>query len=81
MLDGDVQVLAIWDWTIDGEMPICSADLQPSFGVQNYIKFNPEDIRHLATNSDNQVLFFRWVRRSFDFLCLLVCCPLYMLCL
>ena len=59
---GNVQVLAIWDWTIDGETPICSADLQPSFGVQNYIKFNPEDIRHLVTNSDNQVLFFRWVR-------------------
>ena len=58
---GSVQVLAIWDWTIDGETPICSADLQPSYGVQNYIHFNPEDIHHLVTNSDTQVLFFQWV--------------------
>ena len=67
----DLQVLAIWDWTIDGETPICSADLQPSFGVQNYIQFNTEDIHHLVTNSDHQVLFFTWVR-SLSAVCLLV---------
>ncbi|KAL8575873.1 hypothetical protein ACOMHN_014878 [Nucella lapillus] len=60
---GSTQVLAIWDWTIDGETPICSADLQPSFGVQSYIHFNPEDIHHLVTNSDCQVLFFHWEER------------------
>ncbi|KAK7499056.1 hypothetical protein BaRGS_00009603 [Batillaria attramentaria] len=62
-----VQTLAIWDWTIDGDMPICSADLHPSYGVQAYIQFNPEDIHHLVTNSETQVLFFHWQERTMEY--------------
>ncbi|XP_070205737.1 cilia- and flagella-associated protein 251-like isoform X2 [Littorina saxatilis] len=64
---GPVQIMAIWDWTIDGEMPICSAELQPSYGVQDYIQFYSEDIHHVLTNSDTQVLFFTWAERSMKF--------------
>jgi hypothetical protein len=55
------KIVAVWDWTIDGTTPLCSAELQPSFGLQNYISFNREDIRHIVTNSETQVLFFEWV--------------------
>ncbi|XP_053376609.1 cilia- and flagella-associated protein 251-like [Mercenaria mercenaria] len=54
------QVLSIWEWTVDGETPLCSAQLKPSYGVQNFILFNPEDIHYLVTNSDSQVIFFNW---------------------
>lgn len=54
------QVLSIWEWTVDGETPICSAQLKPSYGIQNFILFNPEDIHYLVTNSDSQVIFYNW---------------------
>ena len=28
------QVLSIWEWTVDGETPVCSAELKASFGIQ-----------------------------------------------
>lgn len=54
------QVLSIWDWTVDGDTPLCSAQLKPSYGVQNFILFNPEDIHYLVTNSESQVIFYNW---------------------
>ncbi|KAL4223798.1 Cilia- and flagella-associated protein 251 [Mactra antiquata] len=54
------QVLSIWEWTVDGDTPLCSAQLKPSYGVQNFILFNPEDIHYLVTNSDSQVIFYNW---------------------
>ncbi|KAH3752677.1 hypothetical protein DPMN_187301 [Dreissena polymorpha] len=54
------QVLSIWDWTVDGDTPLCSAELKPSYGVQDFILFNPEDIHYLVTNSDSQVIFYSW---------------------
>ncbi|BFZ18180.1 hypothetical protein BsWGS_21219 [Bradybaena similaris] len=55
-----IQTLAIWNWTVDGDVPICSADLKPEYGVQSFIYFDPTDIHHLVTNSESQVLFFHW---------------------
>ncbi|KAL3856807.1 hypothetical protein ACJMK2_011524 [Sinanodonta woodiana] len=54
------QVLALWNWTVDGETPMCTVELKPEFGVQNFIFFNPEDIHYLVTNSDTQVIFYEW---------------------
>ncbi|GFR90714.1 WD repeat-containing protein 66 [Elysia marginata] len=54
------QTLAIWDWTVDGDVPICSADLKPEYGVQHFIYFDPTDIHHVVTNSETQVIFYHW---------------------
>ncbi|XP_052797898.1 cilia- and flagella-associated protein 251-like isoform X2 [Mya arenaria] len=54
------QVLSIWDWTVDGDTPLCSAELKSTYGVQNFILFNPQDIHYLVTNSDSQVVFYNW---------------------
>ncbi|XP_055861223.1 cilia- and flagella-associated protein 251-like isoform X2 [Biomphalaria glabrata] len=55
-----IQTLAIWDWTVDGDVPICSADLKPEYGLQNFIAFDSTDVHHLVTNSESQVLFYNW---------------------
>lgn len=54
------QVLSIWNWTVDGDTPLCTAELNPSYGVQSFIHFNPEDIHFLVSNSDSQVIFYQW---------------------
>ena len=28
------KVLAIWDWTVEGEVPVCSVMLDQKFGIQ-----------------------------------------------
>ncbi|ESO91649.1 hypothetical protein LOTGIDRAFT_191347 [Lottia gigantea] len=61
------QVLSIWDWTIDGESPICSAQLSPDYGVQDFICFNPEDFHFLITNSHSQVLFYHWEDTAIEY--------------
>ncbi|KAK2172977.1 hypothetical protein NP493_913g01059 [Ridgeia piscesae] len=54
------QHFSVWDWTVEAESPICMAELSPSFGVQRYIYFNPEDKSQVVTNSDSQVIFYAW---------------------
>merc|ERR1712012_628861 len=61
------QTLAIWDWTLNGDVPICSADLKPEYGLQNFIYFDPTDIYHVVTNSETQVLFYHWDERSMQY--------------
>ncbi|XP_067673834.1 cilia- and flagella-associated protein 251-like isoform X2 [Haliotis asinina] len=61
------QILSIWDWTIDGETPVCTAELDAKYGVQNYIFFNPENIHFLVTNSESQVIFFQWEERRMEY--------------
>ncbi len=56
-----LQVLSIWDWTTEAEIPLCTAELDPRYGVQNYVLFNPEDTRQLVSNSESQVIFYSWV--------------------
>ena len=29
-----LQTLSVWDWTVEGESPLCSVDLSPDYGVQ-----------------------------------------------
>lgn len=31
---GQAQALAIWDWTMEDDTPLCTATLSPSFGQQ-----------------------------------------------
>lgn len=53
--------MSIWNWTVDGDTPLCTAELNPKYGVQSFIHFNPEDIHFLVSNSDSQVIFYQWV--------------------
>ncbi|XP_064647461.1 cilia- and flagella-associated protein 251-like [Lineus longissimus] len=64
---GATQVLAIWDWTTGDDNPVCTAQLKPSYGVQNYILFNPEDTTQLVTNSDSQVIFYSWKNEKMQY--------------
>lgn len=56
-----LQYLKIWDWTIDGEIPLCCAKLNPVYGFQNYVTFNAENIHHVVSNSETQIIFYHWV--------------------
>jgi hypothetical protein len=40
---------------------MCTAELNPKFGLQKFILFNPDDIHYLVTNSESQVIFYHWV--------------------
>lgn len=61
---GSPQVLCIWDWTVEGDHSLCSATLDPAYGVQNFVLFNPDDTTQIVSNSENQVIFYAWVRGS-----------------
>ncbi len=54
------QVLAIWEWTTDSEVPICTAELDARFGPQSNIRFNLENIHQIVTNSHFQTIFYEW---------------------
>lgn len=58
---GAPQVLCIWDWTVEGDAALCSATLDPSYGVQNFVLFNPDDTTQIVSNSESQVIFYAWV--------------------
>uniref|UniRef100_A0A8C3TFI9 Cilia- and flagella-associated protein 251 n=1 Tax=Chelydra serpentina TaxID=8475 RepID=A0A8C3TFI9_CHESE len=52
--------VCIWKWTSPEEKPVYSVELQPAFGYQNYIVFNPKNHKELVSNSKTQVLFYLW---------------------
>ena len=42
------QVLSLWDWTVEGETPVCSVTLHGatgiqvrSLGIQNHLRYEP----------------------------------------
>ncbi|XP_065424173.1 cilia- and flagella-associated protein 251 isoform X3 [Chrysemys picta bellii] len=57
---GKIQRVCIWKWTSPEEKPMCSVELQPAFGYQNYIVFNPKNHKELVSNSKTQVIFYLW---------------------
>ena len=54
------QTLSIWNWTEPNESPMVSVDIDPKYGHQNYLLFNPDDQSQLVSNSDTQVIFYSW---------------------
>ncbi|XP_025089746.1 cilia- and flagella-associated protein 251-like isoform X2 [Pomacea canaliculata] len=64
---GPIQYLKIWDWTIDGEIPLCCAKLNPVYGFQNYVTFNAENIHHVVSNSETQIIFYHWEERFIEY--------------
>ncbi|KAL6465789.1 hypothetical protein MHYP_G00259220 [Metynnis hypsauchen] len=57
---GTVQRVCIWDWTNETEDPECQTDINPEYGFQNHILFNPTDSSQLLSNSGSRVLFYTW---------------------
>ncbi|NXG33204.1 CF251 protein, partial [Dromaius novaehollandiae] len=61
---GAVQRVCVWRWTHATETPVCSAELRPEFGCQDYVVFNPQNPYEFVSNSQTQVIFYLWVRSS-----------------
>ncbi|NWU75357.1 CF251 protein, partial [Onychorhynchus coronatus] len=58
---GTVQRVCVWRWTLPTEKPLCSTELRPEFGYQDYVIFNPQDPHEFVSNSKTQVIFYLWV--------------------
>ncbi|NWU15281.1 CF251 protein, partial [Cephalopterus ornatus] len=61
---GTVQRVCVWRWTLPTEKPLCSTELRPEFGYQDYVIFNPQDPHEFVSNSKTQVIFYLWVKTS-----------------
>ncbi|NXX17943.1 CF251 protein, partial [Podargus strigoides] len=63
---GKVQRVCVWNWTSPTEKPVCSAELRPEFGHQDYVIFNPQNPYEFVSNSKTQVIFYLWVTSAQD---------------
>ncbi|NXM01932.1 CF251 protein, partial [Tyrannus savana] len=63
---GTVQRVCVWRWTLPTEKPLCSTELRPEFGYQDYVIFNPQDPHEFVSNSKTQVIFYLWVTSTQD---------------
>uniref|UniRef100_A0A8C6K0V0 Cilia- and flagella-associated protein 251 n=1 Tax=Melopsittacus undulatus TaxID=13146 RepID=A0A8C6K0V0_MELUD len=61
---GAVQRVCVWKWTLPTEKPLCSTELRPDFGYQDYVLFNPQNPHEFISNSKTQVIFYLWVSRD-----------------
>ncbi|NWZ43661.1 CF251 protein, partial [Brachypodius atriceps] len=59
-----VQKVCVWRWTLPTEKAICSIELKPEFGNQDYVIFNPQNPHEFLSNSKTQMIFYLWVRRQ-----------------
>uniref|UniRef100_A0A8B9DRG4 Cilia- and flagella-associated protein 251 n=1 Tax=Anser cygnoides TaxID=8845 RepID=A0A8B9DRG4_ANSCY len=57
---GRVQKVCLWRWTSHTESPVCSAELRPEFGLQDFVIFNPQNPYEFVSNSKTQVIFYLW---------------------
>ncbi|XP_056179137.1 cilia- and flagella-associated protein 251 [Falco biarmicus] len=57
---GTVQRVCVWKWTSPTEKPMCSTELKPEFGYQDYVIFNPQNPYEFVSNSKTQVIFYLW---------------------
>lgn len=58
------QILAIWEWTTDSDVPVCTAEIDSIFGLQSNIRFNSDDIHQVVTNNQSQAIFYEWTSDS-----------------
>ncbi|NWI95264.1 CF251 protein, partial [Pitta sordida] len=61
---GTAQRVCVWRWTLPTEKPMCSTELRPEFGHQDYVIFNPQNPHEFVSNSKTQVIFYLWVKTS-----------------
>ncbi|NXA37322.1 CF251 protein, partial [Eudromia elegans] len=62
---GAVQRVCVWRWTCPAETPVCSAELPPGAGRQEFVVFNPHNATEFVSNSRSQVIFYLWVSVAF----------------
>uniref|UniRef100_A0A674GFX7 Cilia- and flagella-associated protein 251 n=1 Tax=Taeniopygia guttata TaxID=59729 RepID=A0A674GFX7_TAEGU len=55
-----VQEVCVWRWTLPTGKPMCSTELKPEFGYQDYVIFNPQNPHEFVSNSKTQVIFYLW---------------------
>ncbi|XP_074525629.1 cilia- and flagella-associated protein 251 [Halichoeres trimaculatus] len=58
------QCMCIWDWTNETEKPVWFTELNPEYGFQCYILFNPNDSSQLLSSSESWVLFHSTAKGS-----------------
>ncbi|XP_036382155.1 cilia- and flagella-associated protein 251 [Megalops cyprinoides] len=63
---GEIQRVCIWEWTSETEAPVCVTELNPEYGCQNYIIFDPNDSTQLLSNSESQVLFYHMDKANLE---------------
>uniref|UniRef100_A0A8C3MTM4 Cilia- and flagella-associated protein 251 n=1 Tax=Geospiza parvula TaxID=87175 RepID=A0A8C3MTM4_GEOPR len=56
--------VCVWRWTLLTGEPTCSTELDPEFGYQDYVIFNPQNPHEFVSNSKSQVIFYLWVSRD-----------------
>ncbi|XP_060105340.1 cilia- and flagella-associated protein 251 [Heteronotia binoei] len=61
---GAVQKVCVWKWTSTDTKPVCSVELQPQYGFQDYIAFSCRTHYELVSNSTTQVIFYMWEGNS-----------------
>ncbi|KFP12701.1 WD repeat-containing protein 66, partial [Egretta garzetta] len=64
---GTVQRVCVWKWTSPSEKPMCSTELRPEFGHQDYLVFNPQNPYEFVSNSKTQVIFYLWGNASLQY--------------
>ncbi|KAK9391741.1 WD repeat-containing protein 66 [Crotalus adamanteus] len=60
----EVQKISVWKWTTLDTKPVCSVEILPQFGFQNYIEFSLQTPKELVSNSNSQVIFYLWEEES-----------------
>lgn len=64
--EAEPQSIALWEWTVDRDGPLYRANV-PAADVQNFVRFNPADIREIVSNGPQRVVFWNWHSRKFKF--------------
>ncbi|XP_074641054.1 cilia- and flagella-associated protein 251-like [Tubulanus polymorphus] len=55
-----VQTLALWDWTNGENTPMHKTEIDPKYGLQTYVLFNPDDSTQLVSNNESQIIFYSY---------------------
>ncbi|KAI6076169.1 Cilia- and flagella-associated protein 251 isoform X1 [Aix galericulata] len=64
---GRAQKVCVWRWTSPTESPVCSTELRPEFGLQDFVVFNPQNPYEFVSNSKTQVIFYLWSDASLQY--------------
>ncbi|XP_071880756.1 cilia- and flagella-associated protein 251 isoform X1 [Anas platyrhynchos] len=64
---GRAQKVCVWRWTSPTESPVCSTELRPEFGLQDFVVFNPQNPHEFVSNSKTQVIFYLWSDASLQY--------------
>ncbi|XP_076435189.1 cilia- and flagella-associated protein 251-like isoform X2 [Babylonia areolata] len=64
---GHPKILAVWDWTVENEMPLVSVELRPKHSLQNHLRFSFDSDHFLVSTGSQYVLFVEWDEKHIDY--------------